>query len=64
MQIAPAGRDQRLVLVQGDGAGGAHGAESHPAVITIEVLVATTGDGFGNLLLGTGDIWQAFHVFG
>jgi hypothetical protein len=55
-EISPAGRDQRLVLVQGDGAGGTHRAEGNPAALAVQLLAAAAGDDLGDLVLRTGNI--------
>ena len=64
VQVMPAGGDQRLVHVQGDGTGGTHSTEGHTPVVTVQIPAATAGHRLSNLALGTGNVRETIDVFG
>ena len=64
VQVVAAGRDQRLVHVQGVGEGGAYAAEVDPALGQKHGPVAVLVDHPCQLLLGARDIGYAVDVFG
>ena len=64
VQVAAAGRDQRLVLVQGDGAGGTDAAEVDPAAVGEQGPCRGRRRRPLDLGLVTADVGQLVHVFG
>ena len=62
-EIAAAGRDQRLVHVQGDGERALDAAEVNPALRQEDRLAAAGAQGGFNLSFSAADIRQTAHVF-
>ena len=63
-QVRPARRDQRLVHVQGDGAGGAGLAKVDTPPVAEQGLDGAGGQDLGDLGLVAGNMGDTFEIFG